>query len=82
VQSGTSARVLTDLFGDYAFVDKTHSSRGFDDRAFDSFFDFADEAAISRLYGGIHFRSAIELGVDQGKCVGQVISSLQFRASI
>lgn len=83
VQSGASAQVLTDLFGDdYAFVDRTHSVRGFADRSFDSFYDFADEAAISRLYGGIHFRAAIDLGVDQGKCVGQVVSGLQFKKSI
>lgn len=82
VQAGAAAQVLTDLFGDLAFVDKTHAVRGFEDRSFHSFFEFADEAAISRLYGGIHFRSAIELGVDQGKCVGQIISALQYRESI
>jgi uncharacterized protein (TIGR03437 family) len=30
----------------------------------------AQEAAISRLYGGIHSRSDIEVGLDQGKRVG------------
>lgn len=29
-----------------------------------------DEAAISRLYGGIHFRSDIEVGAAHGKRVG------------
>jgi hypothetical protein len=32
-------------------------------RAFNSFFEFAEEAAISRLYGGIHFRAAYEEGL-------------------
>ncbi|MGE0455596.1 MAG: phosphatase PAP2 family protein [Vicinamibacteria bacterium] len=30
----------------------------------------ADEAAISRLYGGIHYRADIEVGVDHGNRIG------------
>jgi hypothetical protein len=79
-QSGAAAEVLTDLFGpDFAFVDHTHDSRGLPARAFRSFFQAADEAAISRLYGGIHFRPAIERGLDQGRCVGHVVNDLRFR---
>jgi hypothetical protein len=81
-QSGAAAEVLTDLFGDMVFIDHTHDARGFEPRSFNSFFEFADEAAISRLYGGIHFRSAIELGVDQGKCVGEQINALAFKKAI
>jgi hypothetical protein len=36
----------------------------------------ANEAAISRLYGGIHFRAAIERGVEQGLCIGKAVSAL------
>jgi hypothetical protein len=78
-QSGSTAQVLTDLFGAVAFIDHTHDARGLPARSFDSFFEAAEEAAISRLYGGIHFRSAIELGVEQGKCVGKAVSALQFK---
>jgi hypothetical protein len=35
----------------------------------------SEEAAISRLYGGIHFRDAIEEGVKQGEKIGDVIWS-------
>ena len=81
IQSGAAFRVLTDLFGEsYAFVDHTHDERGFAPRSFGSFFDAAEEAAISRLYGGIHFRSAIVNGVTQGKCIGQAVGALPFRA--
>jgi len=76
VQSGAVAQVLTDLFGPLAFTDHTHDALGLAPRSFDSFFAFADEAAISRLYGGIHFRSAIDLGVEQGKCIGAKVSAL------
>jgi hypothetical protein len=33
----------------------------------------AEEAAISRLYGGIHYRPAISKGLEQGKAIGQHI---------
>jgi hypothetical protein len=55
------AQVLTDLFGDdVAFTDHIYDEYGLAPRSFGSFFDFANEAAISRLYGGIRYRSAIE----------------------
>jgi hypothetical protein len=52
---------------------------GFAPRSFSSFDEAAAEAATSRLYGGIHFRSAIELGLVQGKCIGERVSALKFR---
>lgn len=80
VQSGAAATVLTGLFGDnYAFIDTTHEARGLSSRSFQSFYAAADEAAISRLYGGIHYRSAIELGLEQGKCVGERVLELRFK---
>jgi hypothetical protein len=80
VQSGAAAEVLTDLLGEVAFDDDTHAALGLPARSFDSFFDAADEAAISRLYGGIHFMPAIERGVEQGRCIGNVINTqIQFR---
>ena len=80
VQSAAAAQVLTDLFGDnYVFTDHTHDERGLAPRTFESFFDAADEAAISRLYGGIHYRAAIEKGLEQGKCIGQQVSAIEFR---
>lgn len=82
VQSGAAAQILTDLFGQsYTFTDSTHAERTDIDgspRTFESFYAFAEEAAISRLYGGIHFRSAIDLGVDQGKEIGKNIGRLSF----
>jgi hypothetical protein len=81
VQSGAAFQVLTDLFGaSYAFVDRTHEDRGLTPRTFGSFLEAADEAAISRLYGGIHFRAAIVNGVTQGRCVGSAVSAIPFRA--
>ena len=77
VQSGAAFAVLTDLFGDaYAFEDHTHDSRGLAPRRFASFTAAAEEAAISRLYGGIHFRPAIQLGLEQGRCIAGAVNAL------
>jgi membrane-associated phospholipid phosphatase len=75
VQSGASALVLESLFGnDYAFQDKSNISRtdiNGTPRNYESFSAFANEAAISRLYGGIHFNRAIYEGVTFGRNVGK-----------
>lgn len=80
VQSGAAAAVLNGLYGtDFAFTDHTHDALGYAARSFTSFNEAADEAAISRLYGGIHYRAAIERGVTQGKKIGdQVRTSIQW----
>jgi hypothetical protein len=80
VQSGAVAEVLTSLFGNqFSFTDHTHVRRGFLPRSFDSFWVMAGEAAISRLYGGIHYRDAIENGLVQGRCIGQQVLALRFK---
>ena len=71
VISTAASVVLTELFGDgFAFEDSTEMSYGFPPRRFESFVQAASEAAMSRLYGGIHYRRAIEVGVVQGRALG------------
>lgn len=80
VQSGATEVILTSLFGaEFEFTDHTHDTRGFEPRTYASFAEMAQEAALSRLYGGIHYRAAIELGLDQGRCIGEQVNALQFR---
>ena len=80
VQSGALATILTSLFGDnYAFIDRTHENRTDIDgtpREYSSFFDMAEEAAESRLYGGIHFREGIDLGLEQGYQIGENVINI------
>lgn len=79
-QSGAAAVVLAGLFGEkHGFTDATHEADGIAARRYDSFWQAAEEAAISRLYGGIHFRSAIERGLEQGQCVGAYTVALKTR---
>lgn len=81
VISTAAAVVLTDLFGDnFSFVDSTEVKYGLPARSFDSFTDAAQEAAISRLYGGIHYMPAIRNGVKEGGEVGKkVVADLKTR---
>lgn len=79
-QSGAAAAVLTDAFGEnFAFADRTHEREGLGIRSYPDFWTAANEAGISRLYGGIHFRAAIERGLDQGRCVGAHVAALRTR---
>ena len=71
VISAAAATTLTHLLGDQVgFVDSTEVKYGLPARTFTSFTHAAEEAAVSRLYGGIHYRPAIENGVAQGKKIG------------
>ncbi|MCC5964800.1 MAG: vanadium-dependent haloperoxidase [Natronohydrobacter sp.] len=80
-QSGASAEVLTAIFGeDFAFDDHTHVDDGLPVRSFPSFWAAAEEAAMSRLYGGIHFRFGNEAGTEQGRCVGAYAAALRTTA--
>ena len=75
VISRASAVVLTKLYGDhFTFQDTTEVAYGLPTRSFKSFIHASEEAAISRLYGGIHYMMAIEEGVAQGEKVGQHIA--------
>ncbi len=77
-QSSAAANVLFAIFGpDFAFEDATHEADGLPVRSFPSFKAAADEAAISRLYGGIHFRAAIDNGLVQGECVAEFVNRLR-----
>ena len=80
-QSAAAASVLTALFGEnYGFTDESPSPDGVPQRAFTGFWAAADEAAISRLYGGIHFMPAITQGQDQGRCIAAHAIALKTRA--
>jgi hypothetical protein len=75
--------VLTYFFGDnFAFDDDTETPYGLPVRKFSSFNAAADEAAISRFYGGIHYKAAIENGQVQGRKVGEkVLKKIRLTAS-
>ena len=74
VISRAAAVTLTDLFGEnFQFTDSTEIMYGLPERSYNSFLHASEEAAISRLYGGIHYMMAITEGVEQGQKVGDYI---------
>jgi hypothetical protein len=84
-QASSAATVLTHLYGEhFAFEDKSHVGRPRDRerivdykaRKFNSFFEAAEESAMSRLYGGIHTRHDNEVGLAEGKKIGKNINDL------
>jgi hypothetical protein len=75
VVSTTAAIMLEKNFGNnFSFVDSTELEFGIPARNFSSFSQAAEEAAISRFYGGIHYMPAIVNGCNEGRAIGNFIS--------
>jgi len=72
VISSASAVILTHYFGDnFHYTDNVEEKYGLTPRSFNSFTQAATEAGMSRFWGGIHFKDAIDNGIIQGVKVGQ-----------
>lgn len=86
-QSGAVSEVLTNFFGEnFAFTDNSHDGRKdvttgiiLKSRSYSSFADFSREAALSRLYGGIHTRQDNETGLAEGKKIAKNVLALKFK---
>jgi hypothetical protein len=69
--SASAATILTALFGDnFSFHDDADKEYIGMERDFTSFLQASQEASVSRLYGGIHYRLSLDTGVEVGKRVG------------
>jgi len=76
VVSSTAADILTQILGDnFSYLDDTEVEFDLPVVQFSSFNAAAQQASISRLYGGIHFRDAIEQGNILGKRVAGLSKS-------
>lgn len=74
VISSASAVILEKLFGEnFAFTDSTEVEFGLGARSFNSFREAAEEAAVSRMYGGIHYRPACDVGIVEGRALANYI---------
>ncbi|TSD66077.1 vanadium-dependent haloperoxidase [Inquilinus sp. KBS0705] len=75
VISAAAAEVLTYNFGDnIAYTDSSESEFGIAPRKFTSFRNAAQEAAISRVYGGIHYKIACDVGNVTGRKIGDLVA--------
>lgn len=73
VQSMAVAIIMTRLLGEIAFDDSTNLALGHPVRRFTNFVAAADEAAQSRIYGGIHYPMGRDAGKVQGACIGEKV---------
>ncbi|MES1222637.1 MAG: vanadium-dependent haloperoxidase [Bacteroidota bacterium] len=88
IQAAAAATVLTDLYGDhFSFTDSAHVGRPRDEirkadfkaRHFNSFWETAEETAMSRLYGGIHTPQDNERGLEKGKEIAINVNHLKWK---
>ncbi len=79
--SSAAAETMTSWFGDQlSFTDTSLLEFGIANREIKSFRAAAAEAAMSRLYGGIHYRFDNDEGLKVGKQVGElIVSQLKLR---
>jgi hypothetical protein len=71
--TAAAAEVLQHYFGDRPFSDSTEVLFGWPVRKFKDFREAAQEASISRVYGGIHYRKGCDAGNEHGKQIGRYI---------
>ena len=81
---GAAAEVLTDIFGNYyPMTDRCHEGRqdfeGGAPRHFNSFYEMANENAISRIPLGVHFRMDCDQGVNLGIRVGRKVNQFSWK---
>jgi hypothetical protein len=88
IQAAAAATVLTDLYGEnFSFTDSAHAGRPRDEirntdfkaRHFNSFWQAAEETAMSRFYGGIHTPQDNAKGLEKGKVIGANVNQLQWK---
>jgi PAP2 superfamily len=84
-QAAATAVALTSVFGEnFAFTDDTNTFIPKDElhnveykaRQYQSFWEAAEETAMSRFYGGIHTKYDNEIGKQEGTKIGQNIINL------
>lgn len=69
-----AAEVLTKMFGEnFAFEDTSDLKYIGMKRNFKSFIQASDEASISRVYGGIHYRFSVDVGAEIGSKIGKMV---------
>ncbi|MEM8526390.1 MAG: vanadium-dependent haloperoxidase [Bacteroidota bacterium] len=87
IQAATAATVMIDLYGNnFTFVDSAHVGRERDEvrdvdfipRAFNTFWEVAEETADSRFYGGIHTTQDNEVGLEAGQEIAANVNNLNW----
>lgn len=77
--TGTVMKAAEEVLGHVHITDHTYDFKGWNARSYNSLFDAALEAGISRLYGGIHYRPSIEIGLQLAEEMGTEIGDMSFK---
>jgi PAP2 superfamily len=78
VVTGAAATVLERFLGHhYGFTTTSATAPG--ERFFEDLASYVEDVKLARIYGGIHFRTAVEEGAKQGKKVGKWVLKTQLR---
>jgi len=76
--TGSALQAVSKVLGsNLSFVDHTYDFRGWQPRSYGSLFKAAEEAGISRLYGGIHYEPSINEGLSIAKEIGNKVGSIK-----
>ena len=74
-----AAVVLENIFGtNYTFTDNTFTST-YGARTYASLSQYADEGTWSRVLGGLHYRQSADIGLQQGKKLGDLVNAIKFK---
>ncbi len=75
--SGAAALAFQHIFGNLGtFTDRTYDYLGYGARTYNSFKEIGEEASKSRLYGGIHYKPSLDIGLEMGRKVAANIFSV------
>ncbi len=74
---GPVVQVLIREFGDIPMTDNAYAWRGLPARQFTTLSDLLVQAAVSRVYAGIHYQFTQDISVDMGKKLGDEIANIK-----
>ena len=73
---GPVIQVLIKEFGDIPVTDNTYGWRGLPARHYNSLSEMLEEASVSRVYAGIHYRFTQDISITMGKQLGDEIDKI------
>ena len=78
VVTGSVMQAISGVLGNNVTItDHTYDFRGWAPRTFSTIFGAAEDAGISRVYGGIHYQTSVDIGLKMAKVIGSRAGSIQ-----
>ncbi|HEX5653762.1 MAG TPA: vanadium-dependent haloperoxidase [Chitinophagaceae bacterium] len=78
--TGSALQAAARVVGEHVMVtDRSYEFRGLPARTYHGLFAAAQEAGISRLYGGIHYQNSINVGLAMALQIGNNVGNIKLR---